>query len=265
MSTTTATREAAGDYRRTVEYRAAKWLQPDIAIFLFGTNDAKWYNWNASAFEESYVQLVRSFNESGDTGECPQCTMGRGRGNLKRWRPPRVVLVVPPPSYMGIPRRPEYSFRNPAMVGIPLKNINEGVPLAVRRAAGRLGAELVDVPAVFSTAFEENDRLRESDLLCDGLHGSQFGNDLIAKAVFAALRIQSPRFAFVPVESVRRRLEDDWEWPRVDLPRPARTHASTANAVDGTLSVGSAHLLLSIVLAFSAGVVFGTRRHRLYT
>ena len=66
-------------YWDTKQYRDAMMCQPSIVIIMFGTNDAKYSNWNEVLFREDYISLIKGFQELPTK--------------------PAIYLIIPPPMY----------------------------------------------------------------------------------------------------------------------------------------------------------------------
>lgn len=64
LSGSTAMRSAKMSYRRFSNYRKSLRFQPDIVVFLFGTNDANAQNWSSpELYTAEYRELLQSYRE----------------------------------------------------------------------------------------------------------------------------------------------------------------------------------------------------------
>jgi acyl-CoA thioesterase I len=66
-------------YWDTKQYRDAMMCQPAIVILMFGTNDAKYNNWNETLFKTDYISMIKGFQ--------------------KLPTKPAIYLIIPPPMY----------------------------------------------------------------------------------------------------------------------------------------------------------------------
>ena len=124
---------------------------PDIVIIALGTNDAKTFNWNAEAFREQYVELVKYYQALEYS--------------------PEVYIMIPPAvfdpqeGYDGIPE-------------IQAQVIADEVGSIVKEVAQECGCEFIDLHSITKD---------QGTLFPDGVHPDAEGNELIAKAVYDAI------------------------------------------------------------------------------
>ena len=69
-------------YWGTKQYKDAMMCKPSIVILMFGTNDAKYDNWNEDLFRKDYVSLIEGFQELPTK--------------------PAIYLIIPPPMYTDL-------------------------------------------------------------------------------------------------------------------------------------------------------------------
>jgi lysophospholipase L1-like esterase len=210
---TAVTRDAAKDYRGTAEYVAAKYMMPEIAIFMFGLVDGAWFNWNETRFVEGYVDLVRSFQTNEEmskaTGLEVRKTRSPARGQSDAWKPPqRIVFLTPLPvkqhQYLG--------YVGSQAVGIfdhPSYNIN--LPKAVRRVAAQFShSTVIDTEAAMKAAG-----LSQAQATCDGVHPTPAMNMVLSKIVFDTLNLPSANVFPWLMPPYRAQAEANWTWPHV--------------------------------------------------
>ena len=131
-------------------YRQSLDFQPDIVVFMLGSNDSKAFNWKDSKhFADEYVSLINSYRA------------------LKS--KPRIYVVVPTPVF---PVNGEVKYN---IDGDVLQN--EIVP-ATRMLGAALGLPVIDMNSVFEG---------REDLFSDGCHPNREGAELYAKTVAAAI------------------------------------------------------------------------------
>lgn len=119
----TALKESDLPYREVLEYRQVKKYQPDIIIFLLGTNDAKDYNWpGKDEFKNDYAALVDTL--------------------LSLDSSPQIFLCTPPPSFLE--------------TGMINNNtISDAIVPVIRQVAQEKGLEVIDFYSTFEHRPED--------------------------------------------------------------------------------------------------------------
>ena len=120
----------------------------EIVIIMLGTNDSKPANWNATQYEQEYIQFVQTYQNMDSN--------------------PDVYIMLPP-----------RVFREPENDGDCNNTIltTEVIP-AIEHVASQTGVKLIDL----YTITEEH-----SDWYSDGLHPNAKGNNAIAQTIYAAI------------------------------------------------------------------------------
>ena len=127
-------------YRETLDY------QPDIVIFMLGSNDSKPFNWNKENFIKEYKEVVSSYV------------------NLSS--KPQVYVIAPPPVF-EVDGEVKYNIQKDVIA-------NEIVP-AIKQAAKEMNLPCIDMYSVF-----EN----KPELFSDGCHPNIEGAKLFAQTVY---------------------------------------------------------------------------------
>ncbi|MBQ7597471.1 MAG: hypothetical protein IJU56_02710 [Clostridia bacterium] len=130
-------------------YRQSLDFQPDIVVFMLGSNDSKPFNWNKAQFASDYRAIVESFRALDSQ--------------------PQIYIVIPTPVY---PVNGEVNYH---IDGDILQN--EIVPLT-RQLANELELPVIDVNTPF---------LDHPELFSDGCHPNQDGAMLYAQLVQQAI------------------------------------------------------------------------------
>lgn len=119
--------------------------RPDIVLIMLGTNDARGDNWNAERYESELAAFVERFRRHGA----------------------EVHLLTPP-----------VAFTNRG--GVSARIVEEEVAPIVRRVAGALGVDLIDV-------FEVTARSTASHP--DGIHLDTRSSRIVAETIARALTV----------------------------------------------------------------------------
>lgn len=128
---------------------------PEIMIVMFGTNDAKWFNWNAEQYEATYVELINTFKALETS--------------------PDIYIMIPPAAF-----EPQEEGEE----GVPSIDrdvvANELGPI-VRRVAESTGSGLIDIYSITKD---------HPEYFPDGIHPNAEGNTVIAQTVYDAVNWQ---------------------------------------------------------------------------
>ena len=127
-------------YQETLDY------QPDIVIFMLGSNDSKPFNWDKENFMKEYKEVVESYI------------------NLES--KPKVYVIAPPPVF-EVDGRVKYNIQKDVIA-------NEIVP-AVKQLAEEMGLPCIDMYSVFEG---------KPELFSDGCHPNIEGAKLFAQTVY---------------------------------------------------------------------------------
>ena len=127
-------------YKETLDF------QPDIVIFMLGSNDSKAVNWNAENFRKEYKEVVASYV------------------NLES--KPKVYVIAPPPVF-EVDGQVKFGIQKYVIA-------NEIVP-AVKELAKEMNLPCIDMYSVF-----EN----KPELFSDGCHPNIEGAKLFAQTVY---------------------------------------------------------------------------------
>ena len=141
------TAQSTGDrpYVNEKLYAQSKAFQPNIVIFMLGSNDSKAYNWDKENFIKEYKTLVESYV------------------NLES--KPTVYLMAPPPVF-AVDGKVKYDIEQKTIA-------NEIVPLT-KQMAKEMQLECIDLYAIFEG---------KENLFSDGCHPNAAGAKIIADAV----------------------------------------------------------------------------------
>ena len=126
-------------------YQESLNFEPDIVVFMLGSNDSKSFNWNRENFIKDYNSLVESY--------------------INLPSSPKVYLMAPPPV-----------FEVGGKVGFSIDKdtiANEIVPI-VKQIGQEKGLEVIDLYSVFENRPE---------LFSDGCHPTAEGASLIAGTI----------------------------------------------------------------------------------
>ena len=136
--------------KKRVYARSLEW-NPDIVLFMLGTNDTKRRNWDPEIFRRDYSALVDSY--------------------LNLPSHPRVILIAPIRIIMLI---------NIPFLGLNADIMEEGVRPAIHEIASRKGLECVDLKDLFTDAT----------YMIDGVHPQRAGAQMLAQAIYSSVRFQ---------------------------------------------------------------------------
>lgn len=125
-----------------------KLYQPNILIFMLGTNDSKPYNWNAEKYESELIQFVT---------EMKQVT------SIKR-----IILMAPP---FATP----IDGRKKVLYDINNSVIQNEIRPIVKKVSMDLQTEFLDLFELTANHLEYYD---------DGVHPNKQGNEVIADAIY---------------------------------------------------------------------------------
>lgn len=141
------TAQSTGDrpYINEKLYAQSKAFQPNIVIFMLGSNDSKAYNWDKENFIKEYKTLVESYV------------------NLES--KPTVYLMAPPPVF-AVGGKVKYDIEQETIA-------NEIVPLT-KQMAKEMQLECIDLYAIFDG---------KENLFSDGCHPNAAGAKIIADTV----------------------------------------------------------------------------------
>ncbi len=141
------TAQSTGDrpYINEKLYAQSKAFQPNIVIFMLGSNDSKAYNWDKENFIKEYKTLVESYV------------------NLES--KPTVYLMAPPPVF-AVDGKVKYDIEQKTIA-------NEIVPLT-KQMAKEMQLECIDLYAIFEG---------KENLFSDGCHPNAAGAKIIADTV----------------------------------------------------------------------------------
>ena len=133
---------------KRVYQESLKW-NPDIVLFMLGTNDTKTRNWDPDVFRRDYRRIVESYRTLPSS--------------------PRVILIAPIRIFhiMGKP-----------ILGVHPETMEEGVRPAIREIAADTGLELVDLRDLFE----------DSRYCRDGVHPQRTGARMLAEAIFSGIK-----------------------------------------------------------------------------
>ena len=140
-----------GDFPLVKEklYKKSLDFNPDIVVFLLGSNDSKANNWNADKFASDYEEILNSF--------------------LSLSSSPKVYILVPPPMF-EVNGRVLYKLRKSV--------VDEEICPIVRRIANSKGLECIDLQEVFKG---------KKELFADGVHPNAEGCKVLAQSVYGVL------------------------------------------------------------------------------
>ncbi len=136
-------------YANETLYQKSLAFQPDIVVFMLGSNDSKPFNWNKTQFKKDYKALVETYRALDSR--------------------PRIYLVVPTPVY-PVNGAVKYNIDGDVLQ-------NEIVPLT-RQLADELDLPVIDMNAPF---------LGHPDFFSDGCHPNRDGALLYAQLVYGAI------------------------------------------------------------------------------
>ena len=126
---------------------AALALNPEIVIFMLGTNDTKPYNWNRGRFEAQLDQRVKEI---------------KAVPSVKR------LILMCPPYACPVDGADSVAF------DVINETIRDDVNPIVKKCAEENGAECIDLYALTDG---------HSEYFADGVHPNSFGNRVIASAI----------------------------------------------------------------------------------
>ena len=126
---------------------AALTLNPEIVIFMLGTNDTKPYNWNRGRFEAQLDQRVKEI---------------KAVPSVKR------LILMCPPYACPVDGADSVAF------DVINETIRDDVNPIVKKCAEENGAECIDLYALTDG---------HSEYFADGVHPNSFGNRVIASAI----------------------------------------------------------------------------------
>ena len=126
---------------------AALALNPEIVIFMLGTNDTKPYNWNRGRFEAQLDQRVKEI---------------KAVPSIKR------LILMCPPYTCPVDGADSVAF------DVINETIRDDVNPIVKRCAEENGAECIDLYALTDG---------HGEYFADGVHPNSFGNRVIASAI----------------------------------------------------------------------------------
>ena len=128
--------------------------KPHMVIVMFGTNDAKSFNWldDGLSFRLDYLELIRKL----------RAALGPAV---------RIIIMTPPLVY-----------NKKRLYSIDAVVINEVIPRMVKRIAIATDSELVDVSEEFMLRTDIN-----SNDGCDGVHLNDAGLALLVDSIYATV------------------------------------------------------------------------------
>ncbi len=132
-------------YVITRAYRRSHRCNPDIVVFMLGSNDSKSMHWNEERFKADYKSLVEEY--------------------LALPSKPRVILMLPPRVIYPVITIGPFALRDEV--------ITESILPAIRAVADEKGLELIDL----------NSLICRQEQFVDGIHPTAGGARTIAEAV----------------------------------------------------------------------------------
>lgn len=134
-------------YRGTGYVDIVKMQEPDIIIVMLGSNDSRAERWDALAYKEEYISLVKELQT---IESCPD-----------------IYIMTPPEVF---PRED-----GEIIYGISNDIIHDEIGRIVREVAAETGVSVIDLYAV-----TEN----HPEYFTDGLHPNKEGYDMVARTVY---------------------------------------------------------------------------------
>ena len=148
------TAQTTGDRPYSAEklYKQSMEFEPDIVVFMLGSNDSKAFNWDKENFIKDYKALVETY--------------------VNMHASPTVIVMAPPPVF-EVGGKVKYNIEKQTIA-------EEIVPL-IKEIAASSGLECIDLYAMFDG---------KSELFSDGCHPTAEGAGLIANAVLTQISRQ---------------------------------------------------------------------------
>lgn len=142
----------SGDLPYTNErlYRQSLDFNPNIVVFLLGSNDSKEKNWNEEKFIKDYKEILDSY---------------LALDSLQK-----LYILIPPPLFEVRGKVP-YSLRQEV--------VEKEIRPAIRSIAKEKGIERIDIYEIFKG---------RKDLFADGVHPNPKGSKLLAETVYQAIK-----------------------------------------------------------------------------
>lgn len=142
------TAQTTGDRPYSAEklYKESMAFEPDIVVFMLGSNDSKAFNWDRENFIKDYKALVETY--------------------INMPNAPRVIVMAPPPVF-EVDGKVKYNIEKDTIA-------KEIVPLTKELAAA-MNLECIDLYTLFEG---------KPELFSDGCHPTAEGAGIIADAVF---------------------------------------------------------------------------------
>lgn len=153
----TAVKDGDCPFTKERLYKQSLEFNPDIVIFLLGSNDSKKNNWNKEKFIADYAEIIDSY--------------------LQLKSAPKVYVMLPPPAFEK-GKKVLYQIRKDVIA-------KEICPI-VKQIATDKGLQIIDLYQLFAD---------KKELFADGVHPNVAGCKLLAQTVSEA--IQSGEAAFL--------------------------------------------------------------------
>ena len=141
----------SGDLPFTDEklYRQSLDFNPNIVVFLLGSNDSKLKNWNEEKFIKDYKEILD--------------------GYLALDSVQKLYILTPPPLF---------EVRGKVLYGLRQEVVKNEICPAIRSVAKEKGVECIDLYEIFKD---------KKELFADGVHPNPQGSKLLAETVYKAI------------------------------------------------------------------------------
>ena len=141
----------SGDLPFTNEklYKKSLDFNPNIVVFLLGSNDSKAKNWNEEKFINDYKEIIDGY---------------LALNSLKK-----LYILVPPPLF---------EVRGKVLYGLRKEVVANEICPAIRRIAQEKGVECIDLYEIFKD---------KKELFADGVHPNPNGSKLLAQSVYEVI------------------------------------------------------------------------------
>ena len=141
----------SGDLPYTDEkpYRQSLDFNPNIVVFLLGSNDSKAQNWNEEKFINDYKEIIDGY---------------LALNSLKK-----LYILTPPPLF---------EVRGKVLYGLRKEVVANEICPIIRRIAQEKGVECIDLYEIFKD---------KKELFADGVHPNPNGSKLLAQSVYEVI------------------------------------------------------------------------------
>ena len=138
----------SGDLPFTNEklYRQSLEFNPNIVVFLLGSNDSKEKNWNKEKFIKDYKEIIESY---------------------LALEPLQKLYIITPP--------PMFEVRGKVLYGLRQEVVENEICPAIRSIAKEKGIVCIDLFEIFKD---------KKELFADGVHTNPKGSKLLAETVY---------------------------------------------------------------------------------